>query len=566
MTAQGPSWYPSWLLGPRGRLPGLLWTFLLALPLVLFLVLFSAWPLLNLSAYAFENLGGLAGFWSLLWGAGLSSQVARNAMENSAIQGSLSAAIAMAWGYPVGVYLGRQASKLAKRIRTLLLIPFILPSLVMVFGVYGLFAEGGLLGKPLPELRFLSYGLPGILLVNVLYNSPVVALYTATALDKVPKNLEEAATLLGASRFMVFKTVWLRPSLLGASLGGVLTFIFCFLSFAPPLLIGGPSYYTMEDWIYALDKLVGFNGLATACGLAVWALIVLTLPLIAYLWLSRGTNLLGRGAGTLSRSAKTTGKYTPLGYVLFALTLTLVSMEALLLASVVLLSVGLPWGTPGLSSWILLFSSRVGSILQVPVALTAFNTVFFALTAAALVFGLVLPLQVYAKRDPGRWEGLTFLPLLISPVILALGLSLAWGSTLGSSSTVWVLIVISQASIGLPFALQGLSLSLRAQPPSLSEAAMALGASRFRALSDVRLPIARAGLWTALLFTLAIGLGEFAATNFLYVPHFATLVVAMYLLEEIRSAGGSYYAIGALLVIISIVLFLMLSYFAREED
>ncbi|MGC2289434.1 MAG: iron ABC transporter permease, partial [Thermoplasmata archaeon] len=51
---------------------------------------------------------------------------------------------------------------------------------------------------------------------------------------------------------------------------------------------------------------------------------------------------------------------------------------------------------------------------------------------------------------------------------------------------------------------------------------------------------------------------EFAATNFLYIPTYTTLVVEAYLLETLRLPGAAS-ALGALLVVVSgIALFLLM--------
>lgn len=529
-----------------------------------FLLFFAIVPVVILIGYSLSHVGGIGGLWDLLWGPGLAPQLARQALWNSLVQGSVSAALAALWGYPVGIFLGRSQFRWARTLRSLLLLPFILPSLVMVFGVVGLFGPQGLLGKLLPGTVMLSAGLPGIVLVNVLFNAPVVALYTAGTVESVPAHLEEAASVLGATPFAIYRTVWGRPSALGGALGGMLTFLFSFLSFAPPLLLGGPSYYTAEDWIYALDKFVGFSGPALASGLAVWTMLLLAGPLVAYMMLIRGTSLLGRGRGSLSPVRKS----RPMGlggYLLALATLGLVLLETLLLASVILLSFGLSHGAPTTSYWAELFSSHVTAVLQVSTAQAAFNTVFFAVIATAIVFATILFLQIFSPRASLRLEGLSFLPLLLSPVILAFGLTLAWGGTVGSPSTVWILIVVSQASLALPFALQGLSVAFRAHPPSLAEAASVLGATRFRIFSDVRLPLARTGVWTALLFTLAIGLGEFASTNFLYVHAFTTLVVEMYALQGVRLFGPGF-AIGGLLVFMSLIVFLGLLVWRERRE
>ena len=538
--------------------PNRTWTALSMAPLFTFLFLFSLLPLLVVVDYSATHLGGFAGVWELLWGSRLPATVARRALWNSFEQGTLSAGFAILWGLPVGAFLALHPSWTRQKIRGMLMLPFLLPSLVMIFGTFTLFGAGGVIGSVIPSVRFLSEGLAGIVFINVMFNGPLVALYTATALDGVPRHLEESARVLGASRFQVFTTVWLRPVIAGASLGGLLTFILSFLSFAPPLLVGGPSYYTLEDWIYSLDRNFGLQGPSLAAGLAVWALVLLSLPIVAYLWLLRGSNALGSRESRENSLQSRNHRPTLASKMLAMLAWALIGMEVMLMASVFILSFTQPDGTKGWQNWATLSSNQIGSIVQAPLLEVLFNTVFFALVAAAIVFCICLPLFIPNSSFPRTWELLTFLPLLLSPVILALGLELAWGGVLGTPALVWLLIVFSQVNIGLPFSLQGMGLSFRHQSTDLTASARCLGASPLRAFADVKLPLGRTGVRSAVLLTLAIGLGEFAATNFLYVPRYTTLTVEMYVLQETRHLGASF-AAAALLALLSTALFIIYS-------
>ncbi len=541
-----------WLIGPRIE------RVISGIPILLFLLFFSVIPLFYLGQMAWVRLGGLRGIWSTLWGPGLAPQLARTALANSLEQGLLSAGIALGVGLVIGVHLSRSGSAFWDRMRGLMLLPFLLPSLVMVFGTVGLFGTHGILGGPFPATQIFSHGLAGIIFVNVMFNAPAVALFTAASLDGVPRHLEEAARVQGATAARAFTTVALRPALTGAGLGGVLTFLLSFLSFAPPLLLGGPAFFTMEDWIYASDKLIGFEGTPTAAALALWSVVLLAAPILVYLTFLRGTRLVGRGPGSGNSRPNPVLRSRWTSYLLGILTAGFAALEVLLLFSVVEQSLTDALGRWTTSSWEILASSRVTSFLQVSLGTTLFNTVFFAILAGGIVFALALPLQFVEGKSFWGWEALGFFPLLISPVILALGLEVAWGGSLGSTSLVWVLIVISQASIALPFGLQAIGVSFHSQPPSLVEAARTLGSTRFQAFSDIRYPLARPGIQAALLLTLAVGLGEFTATNFLYIPQFATLSVEIYELQVIRLNGPAF-AVAALLVFLSLGVFVILS-------
>ena len=529
---------------------------LAAAPAATFLLLFVLLPVAILVIASLRMAGGPAGLETGLLGPSLGAQVARGAFRNSLVQGALSSLFAVLWGYPAGLFVGRWAFPGRRAFLSLLLVPFLLPSLVMVLGIEELFGAQGWLGVLLPSLQILGSGLPGIVLVNVLYNAPIVALFTANSVRGIPRHMEEAAAVLGARPHRIFGTVWARPSLRGAGMGALLTFLFSFLGFAAPLILGGPAQYTVEDWIYALYKLVGFQGPILASDLAVWTLGFLAVPVVVYAFLSRGTILWSRtgAAGTAPPPPRARTWGWGVGA---AATLALALLETGLLAAILLASVRGTTGTWSLSDWSLLLSPRATGAVGISVGAALGNTFLFALLVAGITVGIAIPMGLPSLRRSaaGDWlRGASFLPLLVSPIILALAVWTFWGPTLGAPGTLWMLIVASQATLALPFVLQAVGSSFRGQPQTYLDAAKTLGSGPWGVLRDVVAPLARPALVTSALFALAMSFGEFAATNFLYIPQYATLVVMMYGMEGHRLFPAAE-ALGALLVLVTLAAF-----------
>jgi spermidine/putrescine transport system permease protein len=148
-------------------------------------------------------------------------------------------------------------------------------------------------------------------------------------------------------------------------------------------------------------------------------------------------------------------------------------------------------------------------------------------------------------------------------VLLAFALENAWGSVLGGAGNVWWLIVLSQATLALPFVIPTLLLSLRTISPGPRQAAELLGAHPFSAYLEMDLPRARAGVITAALLAFVIGLGEFTATLFLATPTFTTLPVAYYHLDALREPAAAG-ACAALLLLVSAAVLVALSFGGRR--
>jgi thiamine transport system permease protein len=529
------------------------------LPLLVFVAGFALIPVAVLFAQAWSSAGGVSAFVAVL-----QDPLNQAAITNSLVQGALSAIGAVVIGYPAGVFLGRYHWRGREFLRAYLLLPFLLPVLVMVAGIVELFGPGGWVTLGLPVAARLGSGLGGIVVLNLAFNVPVVILFTAVATESASVDLEETASLLGAPPARVYRDVWGPPSWRGAAAGGILSFIFSALAFAGPLVLCGPRCYTIEARVWFLDKTISAPTDAALLGLAMVAIMIL--PVALFL---RG----GVRAGALATGGRAPSRPVPWGSpvakALAIETSLVVVFESVLIVTVLVRSV-FPdgWSTPSTLGWSELF----GPAVSAAVGVSTYGALANSLVFAAVVSGLTLLLGVAAlftlRRHPsgaGRVRLLVFVPLVISPILLAFALFSFWRPIFGSPSLVWGLIIASQMLIALPFVLEGLAVSSRSVPDGPREAAELLGARPFAAYLDADLPALRAGLLTACLFAAVVSLGEFTATYFLVVPAFTTLPVELYDLPSHRLAGASG-ALAALLVLVSAAIVIGLAWGGRRAS
>ncbi len=523
-------------------------------PAVLFVILFSLLPVGLLFGSAVSQAGGLPGVLAAFSSATPAGSLNRASVWNSLLQGGLSAGLAVVLGYPAGVFLGRYRWPGRSALRSFLLVPFLLPSLVVVFGVLDLFGPSGILSSVMPALSYLGTGVPAIVAANLVFNVPVVILFTATGAEGASAELEETVATLGGSPWRAYRDVWARPTWVGAAVGGLLTFLFSALSFAPPLLLCGPRCYTVEARIWSLDQILLEPTTAGVLALVMVALFLI--PTVLYLLLlGRLRVLSGRSA-----AARPFTRGNPVAVALAIETgLVLLGVFAVL-AAVIYRSVAPLGGGPAGAAWTSLFSASTTARLGVSAYGAIANTLLFATgaTVIAILFGIVLGYAVVGRRARSRALGvLLFLPLLISPVVLALALATFWRPLLGGATNVWFLVVVSQAVLALPFALQSIEIPLAGLSPRGRETAQSLGSTPWNAFLDVDLPRVRSGLATAALFAFALGLGEFTATNFLVTAPLTTLPVALYRLDDLRSFAVADAGAG-LLLLLSLAVFVVL--------
>jgi thiamine transport system permease protein len=488
----------------------------------------------------------------------------RRAFSNSFLQGGLSAALAMAIGYPAGVFLGRYRWPGRAVVRSALLLAFLLPTLVMVLGVLDLLGPTGLLGGPVPGLRWLASGVPGIVAVNLFYNVPIVVVLTATGCEASSSSLEETVASLGGSPVRAYRESWAAPSWAGAACGGLLTFVLSALSFAPPVLLcAGSRCDTVEVRVYALAETFGEP--LTAGVLALVLLGAFLAPALGYVLLTRR---LRPAAGATSRP-RPPDPSSPATWALAATFALVVASELALVAGVLVRSVVPTGGASVGSGWRELFSAATAARLGVSTVGAVGNTLYFATLAAAVGIVLSVASAFVGSRRPRLatpLAALLFVPVLLSPVVLAVALTVFWLPTLGGAANVWLLIVLSQALLAVPFALQSLEIPLAGLPRSGVEAAATLGATPWGAFVDVDLPRLRRGVETALLFAFALGLGEFTATYFLVssASGFRTVPVAVFALTSTRQTAAADAAAGLLLVL-SLAVFAVIVLVGRDD-
>lgn len=525
----------------RRRLTGAAGPWAALAPVVAFVLLFAGIPLVALIAAGSGSAGGWGGLARLA-----NDPLNRAALSNSIEQGALSALAAVAVGYPAGLFLGRYDWRGRSWVRGLLLVPFLLPSLVVVLAVEDLFGGNGGVSGLVPALGWFAHGVPGIVVANVVFNAPIVILLTAVGVESAPIALEEEARLLGASPSRAYREVWGPPSWVGALAGGLLTFLFSALAFAAPLLLCGARCYTLEARIWSLDVLLLQP--AAASLLAAAMVGFLAVPTAAYLWL---VHRLRRAPGAARRRPVPWREPGPLALAVW--TTALLGGIGAVLGSVLLRSV-LPSGHAPVSTagWSALFAGTTSATLGVSAGAAIGNTLALAVGGAllAVLLGVVSGFVITSRpRSAPVLRFVLFLPLLVSPIVLSFALAEFWRPLLGGASSVWALILISQATLALPFALQTLYVALSESPRAGTESARLLGARPWRAYVDVDLTAASGALTAAALFAFALCLGEFTATYFLATPAFTTLPVLLFDLESLRQSAAADAAAAVLLIV-----------------
>lgn len=492
-------------------------------PALAFLLLFLVYPLqgiLRESFFGEDANGGLGPLfedsyyleraWFTLW------------------QAMVSAAVTLVLAVPCAWVLARFEFRGKRAVEALATVPFVLPTIVVAVAFTALLGPTGLANSAAmrvfnlddPPIRLLNT-LWAIIIAHVFYNVALAARIISTAWSRLPEQLEDAATVLGAGPWERFRRVTLpllRTPLLAA---GSLVFLFCFMSFGVVLILGGPQYSTIETEVYR--ETVFLFRLPVAASLAALQLAFTFAAMWVYSALQR-TNQGGQA------SERPRGRRHSRG----AKAAAAVILGALLLATVLPLAALAERSVHGGGGFTLDFYRTLddnarGQILFV----TPLTAIRNSLAFAGLTVLLAVPLGTLAaygilRARSALIEALLLLPLGVSAVTLGLGFLVTFDSPPLELRNGWFLIVAAHTLAATPFVIRAVGSQARSIDPRLREAAAVLGANPVRVFFEVDVPLVWRAILVGAVFAFATSMGEFGATLLIARPEWPTIPIAVY--------------------------------------
>jgi putative spermidine/putrescine transport system permease protein len=190
----------------------------------------------------------------------------------------LCTALTLVIAYPAAYWVGRLESRWKSLIVIATLFPLLVGNVVRSAGWMALFTRdglinvgllrSGLIGEPLQLIytpKAVVFGIVSVVL-------PYMILTIASVIESIPRDLEDAASNLGASSLKTFWRVILPLSAPGVAAGCVLVFVLCMNTYATAVLLGGPRFKMMAPAIF--DQFVRGNNWPMGATLAFMLLAV----------------------------------------------------------------------------------------------------------------------------------------------------------------------------------------------------------------------------------------------------------------------------------------------------
>lgn len=539
-----------------------------------FMGIFYFFPLGVITQLSFSR--GEAGLWGGLLDT-LTSPTSLRVIGFTFKQAALSTLLTLAVGLPGAYLFGRYTFRGKKLLRALTGVPFVMPTLVVAAGFYALLGPTGwvnsllmdLLGMTSPPIQFVNtFG--AILTAHVFYNTTIVLRVVGDYWSRLDPRLESAARVLGAGRWAALREISLPLLLPALAAAALLVFIFDFTSFGVVLVLGGPSFATLEVEIYY--QTISLFNLPTAATLSLIQVGFTLLLTVIYTRLTariqRPTWLSSRGRTQRALASRPSRLLA--GLLIAALVVFLLSpLAALLGKSVASTEPGAPLTLEFYRS---LASRPRESLFYVPPSTALGVSLGYGLITIFLALGLGLPaawslskknLTIIDKiLDP-----VLMLPLGTSAVTLGLGFLVALDQPPLQLRTSPLLVPIAHTLVAFPFVVRSLTPALASIQPRLRQAAAVLGASPRQIVREIDLPLVGRALLVAASFAFTISIGEFGASSLITRPEFPTIPVVIYRLLSRPGAMnfGQAMALSTILMIATLGGMLLMEYFRVGE-
>ncbi|MFE9768481.1 ABC transporter permease [Streptomyces sp. NPDC005808] len=522
---------------------------LMALPVAFFGVFF-AYPVVAIVARGLR----VDGVWQFgRIGDVLAQSDIRHVLWFTTWQALASTALTLLIALPGAYVFARFEFRGKQVLRAVVTVPFVLPTVVVGTAFLALVGRGGLLDE-LWGVR-LDTTVWAILLAHVFFNYAVVVRTVGGLWSQLDPRQEDAARMLGASRFAAWRKVTLPALSPAVAAAALMVFLFTFTSFGVVQILGGPTFSTLEVEIYRQTSEI-FD-LSTAAVLTIIQFVAVGAILAVHAWTVR------RRETALRLVAPETTARRPRGGGQCALLAGVLATIAVLLVLPLGVLVQRSLDAPDFGYYRALTSDDSGIFLVPPIEAIG-NSLQYALAATAiavLVGGLAAAaLTRRAGRLVRGFDALLMLPLGVSAVTVGFGFLIALDEPPLNLRSSWILVPLAQALVGVPFVVRTMLPVLRAVDGRLREAAAVLGASPWRVWREVDLPMVRRALLVAAGFAFAVSLGEFGATVFIARPDNPTLPVAVARL--LGRAGdlnyGQAMALSTILMVVCAVALLLL--------
>lgn len=249
-------------------------TFLFILPLVNFLrTSFNR----NIPGGSYESAWTLENFVEFF-----SDSYFLNILWNTILISLVATIFSLILAFPIAYLLARTKSKFKGILIGLVVFPLLVGNIVRDIGWIALFSETGLINELLLAIGIIDtpQSFLGTHIAVIIAISNVVLPYMIISIQSVIENinpsLEESAKDLGASNWMVMRSIVIPLAMPGILAGTLFVFILSMNAYTTPLIIGGTKVQMMAPALYSQITEVSNWPLGSAMAVVLIAITLIT--------------------------------------------------------------------------------------------------------------------------------------------------------------------------------------------------------------------------------------------------------------------------------------------------
>jgi iron(III) transport system permease protein len=458
----------------------------------------------------------------------------RQALANSLLMAGLTAVLGVACGYLFAYALTRTEIPGRRLFEVMAILPIISPPFVGALSIILLLGNNGLITRQLLGLRdFPVYGLPGLILAQVLTFFPVAYLTLRGVLESINPVLEDAAMDLGASRWAVFRRITLPLSGPGIGSALLVLFIESLADFGNPLILGGSGFPVLSVQVYL--QVTGMFDLAGGAALAVILLVPsVTAFLVQRYWVGRRryVTVTGKPARSAIKAVSPLARWC-----LFGVAAGLALAIALFYAVIVVGAFSRAWGVDHTPTF-----RNFGYVLGVGLD-TVRDTLAIAVssTPVAGILGMVIAFLVVRRRFPGRrtLELVSILNFAVPGTVLGIGYILAFNQPPLLLTGTALILIANFVFRYVPVGIQSGMAVLRQIDPAIEEAAANLGATTAVTFRRITLPLLVPAFFSGLTFSFVRAMTAISAAIFLVSADWNLMTVQILSQTEAGRLGAA---------------------------
>lgn len=464
----------------------------------------------------------------------------------------------------------RSGFKYRKVLRALTVLPIITPPFVIGLAIILLFGLSGAVTQFVADVLGLQptrwvYGLPGILIAQMLSFTPIAFLVLIGVVEGVSPSMEEAAQTLRASKWQTFRTVSLplmRPGLANAFLLG---FIESMADFGNPLVLGGNYDVLSTEIFFAIVGAQNDQGKA-----AVLAIALLIFTLTAFYaqrrWLGNKsyTTQTGKGDGGMH-------VLLPKRVMLpcYAIALTWAVFTVTVYGMILYGGFVETWGLDNsltFKHYITAFGvgfNEFGIHFKGSAWDSFFTTLKIAATAAPLtaIIGLITAWLLVRQNFAGKraFEFGTMLSFAIPGTVIGVSYILAFNVPPIELTGTGAILILSFIFRNMPVGVRAGIASMSQIDKSLDEASLTLGASTWRTFTRIILPLMRPAILAALVFSFVRAMTAISAVIFLVSAEYN--MATSYIIGRVENNDyGIAIAYSSTLIVVMLIVVALMQY------